>query len=222
MNIVRLLHDVEIPHGADALTAVPLHANLNAAEQKVFWNEMVFRFISEINLKILHLIEKKKKKKLAFQRAPRNCRKIVVSTNVAEASITIDGIVRGSSAQNTWNWPVFSPADVRYWLWFRQTAHVWPTQRRRRVGGHVCVESRLIRPNLACFWRFSRVFRVFFVCFWLKKASAIQRAGRAGRVAPGKCFRLYTEEVTKKKNKLLFFFMLFCVKFFFFLFWNEI
>ena len=141
---------------------------------------------------------------MAFQRAPRNCRKIVVSTNVAEASITIDGIVRSSSAQNTWNLTVFPLVDVRYWLWFRQTAYVRPAQRRRRVGGHVCVKSRLIRPNLTCFWRFSRVFRVFFVCFWLKKASAIQRAGRAGRVAPGKCFRLYTEEVTKKTRNYCF------------------
>jgi hypothetical protein len=28
----------------------------------------------------------------------------------------------------------------------------------------------------------------------ISKASAMQRAGRAGRTGPGKCFRLYTEE----------------------------
>lgn len=28
----------------------------------------------------------------------------------------------------------------------------------------------------------------------ISKSSAVQRAGRAGRDAPGKCFRLYTEE----------------------------
>jgi len=32
----------------------------------------------------------------------------------------------------------------------------------------------------------------------ISKASARQRAGRAGRTAPGKCFRLYTEESYKK------------------------
>jgi len=117
-ELVRLLHDVEIPHGADALTAVPLHANLNAAEQK-----------------------------LAFQRAPRNCRKIVVSTNVAEASITIDGIMY-----------VIDCGFVKL-----------RTYDPRNGADALVVTS-------------------------VSKASAIQRAGRAGRVAPGKCFRLYTEE----------------------------
>jgi HrpA-like RNA helicase len=29
--------------------------------------------------------------------------------------------------------------------------------------------------------------------FWISKASAKQRAGRAGRTGPGECFRLYSE-----------------------------
>ena len=32
----------------------------------------------------------------------------------------------------------------------------------------------------------------------ISKASANQRAGRAGRTRPGKCFRLYTEESYNK------------------------
>ncbi len=32
----------------------------------------------------------------------------------------------------------------------------------------------------------------------ISKASANQRAGRAGRTQPGKCFRLYTEEAFKR------------------------
>lgn len=39
-----------------------------------------------------------------------------------------------------------------------------------------------------------------FVCllsFFLVQASAHQRAGRAGRTRPGKCFRLYTESSFK-------------------------
>ena len=74
-------------------------------------------------------------------------RKIVVSTNIAETSLTIDGIVYvvdpGFSKQKVYN----------------------PRTR---------VESLLVSP--------------------ISKASAQQRAGRAGRTRPGKCFRLYTEK----------------------------
>ncbi|KAJ7119817.1 P-loop containing nucleoside triphosphate hydrolase protein [Mycena epipterygia] len=74
-------------------------------------------------------------------------RKIVVSTNIAETSLTIDGIVYvvdpGFSKQNVYN-------------------------------PRIRVESLLVSP--------------------ISKASAQQRAGRAGRTRPGKCFRLYTEK----------------------------
>ncbi|CAE6371867.1 unnamed protein product [Rhizoctonia solani] len=66
-----------------------------------------------------------------FDAAPPGGRKVVVSTNIAETSLTIDGIV-------------------------------------------IRVESLLVSP--------------------ISKASAQQRAGRAGRTRPGKCFRLYTEK----------------------------
>lgn len=35
------------------------------------------------------------------------------------------------------------------------------------------------------------------VSVWTSKAAAAQRAGRAGRVRAGDCFRLYTEEFFK-------------------------
>ena len=74
-------------------------------------------------------------------------RKIIVSTNIAETSLTIDGIVYvvdpGFSKQTTYN-------------------------------PRIRVESLLVSP--------------------IAKSSAQQRAGRAGRTRPGKCFRLYTEE----------------------------
>ena len=81
-------------------------------------------------------------------------RKIIVSTNIAESSITIDGIVYvidpGFSKQK-----VFNP--------------------RMRM------ESLLISP--------------------ISQESAEQRAGRAGRTRPGKCYRLYTEESFKNELK---------------------
>eukprot|EP01133_Synstelium_polycarpum_P018017 gene18017-21505_t len=77
-------------------------------------------------------------------------RKCIVSTNIAETSLTIDGIVYvvdpGFSKQKTYN----------------------PRSR---------VESLLVSP--------------------ISQASSKQRAGRAGRTRPGKCFRLYTEKAFK-------------------------
>jgi pre-mRNA-splicing factor ATP-dependent RNA helicase DHX15/PRP43 len=74
-------------------------------------------------------------------------RKVIISTNIAETSLTIDGIVYvvdpGFSKQNLY--------DPR-----------------------IRVESLLVSP--------------------ISKASAQQRAGRAGRTRPGKCFRLYTKK----------------------------
>lgn len=74
-------------------------------------------------------------------------RKVVVSTNVAETSLTIDGIVYVVD-------PGFSKQKV--------------------YNPRIRVESLLVSP--------------------ISRASARQRAGRAGRTRPGKCFRLYTEK----------------------------
>ena len=92
-----------------------------------------------------------------FEPAPTNPnpngrpgRKVIISTNIAETSLTIDGIVYGRS--RIFKTKVYNP--------------------------RVRVESLLVSP--------------------ISKASAQQRAGRAGRTRPGKCFRLYTEEAFKR------------------------
>lgn len=80
-----------------------------------------------------------------FDPTPPNARKVVLATNIAETSLTIDNIMYvidpGFAKQNNFN---------------------------SRTG----METLMVVP--------------------ISKASANQRAGRAGRVAPGKCFRLYT------------------------------
>ncbi|CAL2036262.1 unnamed protein product [Caenorhabditis brenneri] len=87
-----------------------------------------------------------------FEPAPPNrpngaiSRKCVISTNIAETSLTIDGVVFVID-------PGFSKQKV--------------------YNPRIRVESLLVCP--------------------ISKASAMQRAGRAGRTKPGKCFRLYTE-----------------------------
>ena len=79
-------------------------------------------------------------------------RKVVVSTNIAETSPTIDGIVYVVD-------PGFSKQKV--------------------YNPRIQVESILVSP--------------------ISKASAAQRAARAGRTRPGKCFRLYTKKYYVKE-----------------------
>ncbi|KAL6452830.1 cdc28 Pre-mRNA-splicing factor ATP-dependent RNA helicase-like protein cdc28 [Candida maltosa Xu316] len=81
-----------------------------------------------------------------FQPTPANTRKIVLATNIAETSITIDGISF-----------VIDPGYVKQNVYNPTTG----------------MESLVVVP--------------------CSRASADQRAGRAGRVGPGKCFRLFTK-----------------------------
>ena len=81
-----------------------------------------------------------------FEPTPPGARKVVLATNIAETSITIDNIIYvidpGFNKMNSYN-------------------------------PRTSMESLIVTP--------------------VAKSSANQRAGRAGRVAPGKCFRLYTK-----------------------------
>ena len=87
-----------------------------------------------------------------FDPAPPGTRKCVVATNIAEASLTIDGIYYivdpGFSKQKVYN---------------------------PKAG----MDSLVVTP--------------------ISQASAKQRAGRAGRTGPGKCYRLYTEAAFKNE-----------------------
>ena len=82
-----------------------------------------------------------------FDKTPENTRKVVFATNIAEASVTIDGIVY-----------VVDCGFVKI----------------RAYNPKTGIESLVVTPT--------------------SKASAAQRAGRAGRTKPGKCYRLYPRE----------------------------
>ena len=81
-----------------------------------------------------------------FEPAPPGSRKVVIATNIAETSITIDGI-----------YYVVDPGFVK------QNAY------DPKLG----IDQLIVAP--------------------ISQAQAKQRAGRAGRTGPGKCYRLYTE-----------------------------
>lgn len=81
-----------------------------------------------------------------FEPTPAGARKVVLATNIAETSLTIDGIVY-----------VIDPGYVKENIYNPATG----------------MSNLVVVP--------------------CSRASANQRSGRAGRVGPGKCFRLYTK-----------------------------
>ncbi|KAK9246939.1 putative ATP-dependent rna helicase dhx8 [Lipomyces tetrasporus] len=81
-----------------------------------------------------------------FEPAPEGTRKVVIATNIAETSITIDGI-----------YYVVDPGFVKI----------------NAFDPKLGMDSLVVLP--------------------ISQAQARQRAGRAGRTGPGKCYRLYTE-----------------------------
>ncbi|KAK3490648.1 P-loop containing nucleoside triphosphate hydrolase protein [Neurospora hispaniola] len=108
----------QLPAGSQAILPLPLYAGLPTEKQMYVFDE-----------------------------TPANFRKVIFSTNIAEASVTIDGIVY-----------VVDSGFVKLRAYNPQTG----------------IETLTATP--------------------VSKASAAQRAGRAGRTKAGKCFRLYTEE----------------------------
>ncbi|KAF5212937.1 hypothetical protein E0198_000449 [Clavispora lusitaniae] len=87
-----------------------------------------------------------KLQKRIFEPTPHDARKVILATNIAETSITIDGVRY-----------VVDPGYVKENVFNPSTG----------------MESLVVVP--------------------CSRASADQRAGRAGRVGPGKCYRLYTK-----------------------------
>eukprot|EP00468_Gymnochlora_sp_CCMP2014_P001330 CAMPEP_0167741534 /NCGR_PEP_ID=MMETSP0110_2-20121227/909_1 /TAXON_ID=629695 /ORGANISM="Gymnochlora sp., Strain CCMP2014" /LENGTH=514 /DNA_ID=CAMNT_0007625595 /DNA_START=14 /DNA_END=1558 /DNA_ORIENTATION=- len=92
----------------------------------------------------------------AFEKAPKGMRKVVLATNIAETSVTINGIV-----------------------YVVDTGVVKVRQNHPKTG----VESLIVVP--------------------ISKAEAWQRSGRAGRVQPGTCYRLYTEPTFESLRQVI-------------------
>ncbi|KAH9282818.1 ATP-dependent RNA helicase DHX8 [Echinococcus granulosus] len=85
-----------------------------------------------------------------FDPAPPGSRKVVIATNIAETSLTIDGIFY-----------VIDPGFVKQKVYSSKSG----------------MDQLIVTP--------------------ISQAQAKQRAGRAGRTGPGKCYRLYTERAQR-------------------------
>jgi HrpA-like RNA helicase len=105
-----------------------------------------------------------------FHKAPAGVRKVVVATNIAETSLTIDNIrfvVDSGFAKQSY----FNPVTG---------THTCPDLNELIVA---FVNFEMIATGIEC-----------LVTGPISRANAQQRAGRAGRVKEGKCYRLMTEK----------------------------
>lgn len=116
-------------------------------KKKCFPTNSFCEGIKVVNVLPLFSTLSPKEQAKCFEKSEKSIRKIIISTNIAETSITIDGVVYvidcGLIKQATYN-PI------------RRMKALQPTK--------------------------------------ISKAAAVQRAGRAGRTQPGKCYRLYTKD----------------------------
>eukprot|EP00536_Pseudo-nitzschia_multiseries_P003675 jgi/Psemu1/318225/estExt_fgenesh1_pm.C_570029 len=105
---------------------------------------------SRFNLIPLHSKLSSADQRKAFLRAKPGCRKIILSTNIAETSVTIQDVVVVID----------------------------------------CGREREVRRN-------KRTSTSILVTDWCSKANAKQRAGRAGRVQPGLCLKLFSSKTAE-------------------------
>ncbi|XP_073395276.1 probable pre-mRNA-splicing factor ATP-dependent RNA helicase DEAH4 [Physcomitrium patens] len=161
---VQLLYSTEVPSSyleSAVETAIDVHVREPEGDILVFLTgqdeiEKVLKMLEERVLMLeegscldaiilpLHASLAPEVQARVFQPAPPNCRRIIVATNVAETSLTVDGVVY-----------VIDPGFVK----------------QRNYNPNTGMDSLSVV-------RISRV-------------QATQRAGRAGRTRPGKCYRLY-------------------------------
>lgn len=152
VNTVISIHRTE-PKPGDILLFLTGQEDIDTACEKLYFRakDLEKEFGKLIILPIYSSLPQEQQS-MIFEPTPHNQRKVVVATNIAETSITIDGIVF-----------VVDPGLVK----------------EMRYDPNTGMETLEIVP--------------------ISKAAANQRKGRAGRTAPGKCFRLYTENSYNKE-----------------------
>jgi hypothetical protein len=148
-----------------------------------------------------------------FDPAPPGSRKVVIATNIAEASLTIDGVYYvvdpGFAKQKVRRAPpcfleLLNGAERRASTAANRDACPRPTTGLQREGRHGRAHRHADLPGARRLDSASSAPRARLVSPAqrypaLRQASAKQRSGRAGRTGPGKCYRLYTESAFKNE-----------------------
>ncbi|MFT2091772.1 ATP-dependent helicase HrpB [Paraglaciecola sp. 2405UD69-4] len=141
-KVCRLVMKVMPQHQNDCLVFMPGVADINKAAAKLRGH-----FGEELEVLTLYSELSKKEQQRALHRHPNNKRKIILATNIAETSLTIEGI------------EVVVDSGVEKKAVFQLSRGI----------------THLQNQNIS-------------------QASATQRAGRAGRLTAGTCYRLWSKE----------------------------
>lgn len=148
VDLCRNAHESE--DGGDVLVFLPGEAEIKAAMAALYLSP----FADSLEIYPLYGRLSKEEQEEVFTPTTPGKTKVVVSTNIAETSITIDGI-------------------------------------------RTVIDSGMAKVN---FYN-QRNFTSSLLPVPISRASADQRKGRAGRTAPGICYRLYSKENFEKRNE---------------------
>lgn len=146
LRVVMQIHRTEEP--GDILVFLPGQEEIEELQKEIETNvKRLGSKIRELLIRPIYANLPTDMQSRVFEPTPPGARKVVIATNIAETSITIDGIVF-----------VVDPGYCK----------------QNKFSSKTGMETLAITR--------------------ISKASADQRAGRAGRNRPGTCFRLYTRE----------------------------
>ncbi|RLU16994.1 hypothetical protein DMN91_011063 [Ooceraea biroi] len=148
---------VTIENEGNVYSAIPTRKHQDSVQEDIFdedeeENVDLIRNAGPLRVLPLYSLLDAREQAKVFETPPKGCRLCIVSTNVAETSLTIP--------------------NIRYVI----DSGYYKMKRYDKVTG---VQT--------------------FDISYISKAAAEQRAGRAGRTAPGCCYRLYSSAVFKNK-----------------------
>lgn len=134
----------------------------------------------------LHSSLSNEEQQAVFTRPPEGVTKIIISTNIAETSVTIDDVVYviDSGRMKEKRLEMLQYMALQDWSWaiLCKTIHEL-----------YCTVSIHCYLNGLCMFRYDASRSMESLeDVWVSRANALQRRGRAGRVASGVCFHLFT------------------------------
>ncbi|MBA0648802.1 hypothetical protein Goklo_016447, partial [Gossypium klotzschianum] len=155
---------------------LPLHGSLPPEMQILV--VLNFRsFVADIFLAMTQQVR-------VFSPPPPNCRRFIVATNIAETSLTVDGVVIIANISD-----FLSVATLL-------TDSTMEMESIKVKDNYLYIDRYVIDSGYVKQRQYNPATGMYSLdVVQISKVQANQRAGRAGRTRPGKCYRLYPSRV---------------------------